>query len=332
MKKDWELREYDRELFERELRSFVPEKIFDAHAHLYETWHWGSGERVLQGPKVATLAEYRRLMEWITPGSHTTALFFGTGFSDERFRQANEFVAAQVSLDPECRGEMLVSPRMDPEEVRQEAKRLGFTGLKVYHSFVQGEVTWHADISKFLTEDHVRVAHQEGWTITLHMVKDRAMADPANQQRIVEYCTRYPDMKLILAHAARGFNPYHTVEGIHALKGLGNVWCDTSAVTEAGAFEAIVDTLGHDRLLWGSDFPVSHGRGRCVAIGDQFVWLGEDSLDWDSVAAQAPIQPVLTGLESLRVLKLAARHLRLSDSQVEDIFYYNARRMLGMEG
>ena len=69
-----------------------------------------------------------------------------------------------------------------------------------------------------------------------------------------------------------------------------------------------------------------------MAIGDQFVWLGEDSLDWDSVAAQAPIQPVLTGLESLRVLKLAVRHLRLSDSQVEDIFYYNARRMLGMEG
>lgn len=331
MTRDWELRDCDRELFDRELRSFVPEKIFDAHAHLYETWHWGRGEGGMQGPRVATLAEFRRLMEWITPGSHTTALFFGVGFSDERLRPSNEFVAAEVSQDPECRGQMVISPRMDPEEVRQEAKRLGFTGLKVYHTFVQGEVSWHADISRFLTEEHVRVAHQEGWTITLHMVKDRAMADPANQQRIVEYCTRYPDMKLILAHAARGFNPYHTVEGIHALKGLGNVWCDTSAVTEAGAFEAIVDTLGHDRLLWGSDFPVSHGRGRCIAIGDQFFWLGEDSLDWDSVAAQASIQPVLTGLESLRVLKLAARHLRLSDSQVEDIFYYNARRMLGME-
>ncbi len=330
MKKRWELRECDRELFERELSSFVPEKIFDAHAHLYETRHWGTTQGVGQGPQVATLAEFRRLMEWITPGSHTTALFFGAGFSDDRFREANEFVAKEVSKDKECRGEMLVSPRMDPEEMRQEVKRLGFCGIKVYHLFVQGESTWNSDISKFLTEDHVRIAHQEGWTITLHMVKHRAMAEPANQQRIVDYCSKHPNIKLILAHAARGFNPYHTVEGIHSLKGLRNVWCDTSAVTEAGGFEAIVDTLGHDRLLWGSDFPVSHQRGRCVAIGDQFLWLGEDSLDWNTVGAYARIQPVLLGLESLRALKLATHRLRLTDGQVEDIFYHNARRMLGM--
>ena len=331
MKRNWELMACDQEFFERELRSFVPEKIFDAHAHLYEISHWGNVHGFQQGPEVANLAEYQRLMKWITPGSHTTALFFGVGFSDDRMVPSNEFVARELKLDPECRGHMVISSRMDPEEVRQEAKRLGFSGLKVYHTFVQGETTWNADISKFLTEDHVRVAHQEGWTITLHMVKNRAIADPSNQQRIIEYCTRYPDMKLILAHAARGFNPHHTVEGIHAMKKLRNVWCDTSAVTETGAFEAIVDTLGHDRLLWGSDFPVSHSRGRCVAIGDQFVWLGEDNLNWDSVA-HVPIQPVLVGLESLRVLKLGVRHLRLSDSQVEDIFYHNARRMLGMKG
>ena len=330
MKRGWEFRECDREFFARELGSFVPEKIFDAHAHLYEAYHWGKGRRVGQGPEVATLEEFRRHMEWITPGRHTAALFFGAGFGDDRFRASNEFVARELRKDRESRGEMVVSPRMDPEEMRAEVKRLGFSGLKVYHLFVQGEPTWNADISKFLTEEHVRVAHQEGWTITLHMVKHRAMAEAANQQRIIEYCSKYPDIKLILAHAARGFNPYHTAEGIHTLKGLRNIWCDTSAVTEAGGFEAIVDTLGHDRLLWGSDFPVSHERGRCVAIGDEFLWLGEDSLDWSSVAAYARIQPVLLGLESLRALKLAAQRLRLTDSQVEDVFYHNARRMLGM--
>ena len=44
-------------------------------------------------------------------------------------------------------------------------------------------------------------------------------------------------------------------------------------MTEAGAFEAIVETMGHDRLLYGTDFHVSHLRGRCIAIGDSFHWL-----------------------------------------------------------
>ena len=72
---------------------------------------------------------------------------------------------------------------------------------------------------------------------------------------------------------------------------------------------------------------VCHLRGRCVAIGDGFVWLYDDTLDWNRVAHE-PVKPVLVGLESLRVLVQAARHCRLSDSQVEGIFGGNLRRLL----
>jgi len=135
---------------------------------------------------------------------------------------------------------------------------------------------------------------------------------------------------MVLAHAARGLNPFHTIEGIGALRGLDNVWCDTSAVTEAGGFEAIVEVLGHQRLLWGSDYPISHLRGRCVSIGDEFLWLYEDTLDWETVNPVGRIRPLLVGHESLRALKLAAMRLRLTDTQLEDIFFNNARAMLEM--
>jgi glutamate-1-semialdehyde 2,1-aminomutase len=161
------------------------------------------------------------------------------------------------------------------------------------------------------------------------MVKARAVADPSNQYWIRRYCEKYPRIKLILAHGARGFNPYHTIEGLLALKGLPNLWCDMSAVSDVGACEAIIETLGHERLLYGTDFPVSHLRGRCVAIGDGFLWLYDDTLDWQKVWF-LPLQPTLVGLESLRVLKQAAWHQRLSDGQVEDIFCNNTRRLLEM--
>lgn len=323
----WELRDYDLEFFDKEFRDFLPDKIFDSHAHLYRKSHWGRPTPLDAGPDVVGLEEYRRQMTWIAPDRKVTGLFFGVGFHQD-FRISNEFVAREIAQDSSCYGHLLTPPTMDPELLRQEVKRLGMRGLKVYHTFITGKPSWDADIADFLNEEHVRVAHEEGWTITLHMVRDRAMADPANQACIRYYCEKYPNMKLILAHAARGFNPFHTIEGIGALDGLRNVWCDSSAVTEAGAFEAIVEHLGCDRLIWGSDYPVSHLRGRCVAIGDQFVWFYEDTVDWAKVAGHTPVQPLPIGMESLRATKLAVMRLHLSDRQVEDIFYGNALHML----
>src|SRR5580765_4126542 len=75
----WELRDADRELFERELESFVPDRIFDAHAHLYEKWYFpeGSAHRhnLQHAPEQCGLREFRELSGWITPRRQVDALF-----------------------------------------------------------------------------------------------------------------------------------------------------------------------------------------------------------------------------------------------------------------
>jgi len=326
----WGFTDYDRDFFHRELESFVPDKVFDSHAHLYELNHWKSPDSLKAGPAIVSLQTYREQIEWLTPGRKTTGLFFGVGFSEGSRKISNEFVAREISKDPCSRGLLIVSPQQDSEQVREEIQSHGMVGLKVYHTFSRRTPTWESEINEFLTEEHVRAANEGGHAIMLHMVKARALADPANQRLIRSYCERYPIIKLVLAHAARGFNPFHTMEGIGALKGLHNIWCDASAVTESSGIEAIIETLGHKRLLWGSDYPISHFRGRCVSIGDEFLWLYEETLDWETVNPAGKIRPLLVGHESLRALKLAAMRLRLSDTQLEDIFYNNARAMLGM--
>ena len=329
----WELTDADREMIDREVAPFLPDKVFDAHAHLFCAEHYAPGTRPphQQGnPERVGLAEYLRYIEWLHPGGRTAGgLFFGLAFNGDRAAN-NAFVAAEVAAGRErglaaC-GQLIVAPGDDPERVREQVRRHGFVGLKCYHTLaaVDGP-TWHAPIESYLPEQLVQIAHELDLSVTLHMVRDRALADPLNQAAIRRYCERYPNMRLILAHAARGFNPWHTIEGIGSLRGLGNVWCDTSAVTEAGAFEAIVETLGHERLLYGSDFYISHLRGRCVAVGDSFHWLYAE--DMGLAERHATLRPVLVGLESLRSLRLAARRLKLTDSQVEDIFYNNAARL-----
>ncbi len=324
---DWAATDYDQELFESELDSFVPERIFDAHAHLYNVDYFPQDDippALLRGPRVVDADVYLAHMAELLPGRSISALAFPFPRGRLQMTPANGFVAAESAKIPGSRGQMMVAPTDDPEMIRETVRSNGLVGLKCYHLYSPVTPTMHSPIEAFLPEEQVRIAHEERLSITLHIVRERSLADPENQRTIRRYAETYPDMRLILAHAGRGFNPHHTIEGIGSLAGLTNVYFDTAVVTDYGAIEAIIDAMGHRTLLYGSDFPVSHVRGREVALGDSFVWLHPDNLP-DS--PYGPIRAAFAGFESLRVHKLVARHLRLTDSQVEDIFYGNAARL-----
>ena len=327
----WHYTEADKAILERSILPFLPDKIFDAHAHLFAHSHFPEGvpDGYANTPSQVGLAEYQSYIDWLHPDKRTEAgLFFGLAFNGDR-QANNDFVSREVEQAPEgfkAFGHMLVSPDMTAAFIQQQVEQGGFVGLKPYHTVARGDgPTWQATIGTYLPEQQVELANDLGLGITLHMVRDRALADPVNQKAIRYYCQTYPNIRLILAHAARGFNPWHTIEGIESLRGLGNVWFDTSAVTEAGAFEAIVETMGHERLLYGTDFPVSHLCGRCVAIGDSFHWFYAEAMALEE--KHVGLEPVLIGLESLRSLCLAFHRLKLNDGQIGDIFYYNAAKL-----
>ena len=188
------------------------------------------------------------------------------------------------------------------------------------------EPSLSAKLEDYISEPIGQVADELALPILVHLVRPSALADEGNQIAIRRLCGQYPQMKLILVHAARGFNPAHTVRGLEGVKGLDNLYFDTSCVAEGGAIEAILKMYGPSRLMWGSDYPFSHLHGRCIAINNSFTWL----LDDQGVPGRK-IDPdldfVFVGLESLRVLKYACMSCELSDSQVEAIFLNNALEM-----
>lgn len=328
---DWTLTDFDRELFQRELDSFVPPVLFDAHAHWYRADHFPPETRpglVASGPAVAGGEAFDREMEKITPGRKTEGLFFPYPHAQVDVDAENEFLFEELKRRPGSRGQMLITPQQDPEFLRETVRRCGFVGLKCYHVYSSRRPTFDSLIEEYLPEPQVAVAHDEGLSITLHMVRSRALADRANQETIRRYCERYPNMRLILAHAARGFNVHHTIEGIESLRGLGNVWFDTSAVTDSGAIEAILRVFGPSRVLYGSDFPVSHLRGRCISLGDSFLWISAANTQLD--VPYGRIELALVGHESLRTLKVAAMSTGLSDAEVEAIFLTNGRQLYSL--
>ena len=323
----WRATDQDMELFRRELEGFVPERIFDSHVHIYNNDYFPQDDippALADGPRIVDASAYLAHMAELVPGRSISALVFPFPRARLRMEDANRFAAEEAAKIPSSRAQMMVAPGDDPEMIRETVRSLGLVGLKCYHLYSTVTPTFDSPIEAFLPEEQVRVAHEEKLSITLHIVKQRSLAEPENQRTLRRYAETYPDMRLILAHAARGFNPHHTAEGIGSLTGLPNVYFDTAAVTDYGAIEAIVQTIGHQAVLYGSDFPVSHTRGREIALGDTFVWLHEGDFP---ESPYGPAHVAFAGFESLRVHKLAARHLRLTDSQVEDIFYGNAARL-----
>ena len=80
--------------------------------------------------------------------------------------------------------------------------------------------------------------------------------------------------------------------------------------------------------MYGSDLPISHMRGRSLGAGDSFLWVYEDTPVWGEV--HATNDPILIGLEHLRSIKWACWSEKLSDAQVEDVFWNNAAGLMGV--
>jgi glutamate-1-semialdehyde 2,1-aminomutase len=269
---------------------------------------------------------------WMGERCPRDGLFFGLPSSPRVDAPAtNAFVDAEVARRGSAsRGLMLVRPNDDPAAVEAALDRAAgrLVGFKVYHTFARRTDTPNAELHEYLPRWMWEIADRRGLVIMLHIVRPRALADASNQAALGEALRAFAGARLVLAHAGRGFCADHTVDGIDALRGLENVFFDTSAICEPGAFEAIVRHFGVGRLLFGTDFPISNFRGRCTSVGDGFFWLYEHNVDWAGSSWTGA--PTLVGIDSLLGLRQACRQLGLRDADVERIFCTNARDLLGL--
>ena len=146
-------------------------------------------------------------------------------------------------------------PTDDPEWVRQEGgEKTRAARVETFRHLRRCARLFTGGNTELPAGAPVAVAHEECWTITLHMQRTLSAADPSNQYWIRYYCEKYPHMTLILDHAARGFNPYLALKGIPELTGLDNLYVDTSVCCAPLAIMACLQYLGVDHVMYASDF------------------------------------------------------------------------------
>ena len=313
------------------LDGFLPDKIFDTHMHLLDSEF--EPEAVTDGKRVVyEIEDYKKEMSPVLcnpkvlrtniithPNSSLADLSAGN------YKKADEFLIKQLNKEPQCVGEIIVFPGQTPEEIEKRLVHPRFRGFKCYYNMGSGDRTFDSSIGEYLPEYVWELANKNKMCITLHMVKEKALADKDNLEYIKTMAKKYPDAVLILAHAARGFAAWTAIETISEVARFDNIWFDFSAICESPAMFQIMKKAGLERCMWGSDYPGCGIRGKAVSIADSFYWIMQQ--DIDNFDSKTPVRTWTYATENLMATRQACILADLRESQIEDLFYNNAARL-----
>ncbi len=315
---------FDRQIWEEELNDFVPERVFDAHTHLWSDRHAGTNPD--PGNALRLDVDFRTLDNWsriLFPGRQLAYLLLGTPVSGMEVDGHNEFIAAECAKSPVKLGSMITVPEMTAGKLAETLEKYHFRGLKPYRFFAHDPA--EARIADFLPEHQMEVADSHGLTVTLHMSRFQGIGDPLNLQDLQLYTAKYPNIRWILAHCARAFNAATLENSIRQLRDLPNIWYDTSAVCDDYAHFLLLKYENRKRILFGTDnIAAGSCRGKYISWGKGWCLFRS--------GAQPHCNPenTLVVYEQLRAQKHAADMAGLSTSEIEDIFYGNAARLFAL--
>ncbi len=324
----------DRQIYQQELQSFLPTKIFDSHIHMFDRSCLVPGfefppENVFH--KFAGTFTIQQCLSWVQallPQQEFHFNSFGYPFYDSDL-DASAVYSGSISDNRRYFGMALVSPRDSVEAVTRRIVDNQLIGFKPYLGFVEGKPKDQITIEDMLPAGQMQVADERGLAITLHIPRSTRLADPVNQSQMVEYCRRYPNVRIIFAHVGRAYSLNYVTGLLDTIAECPNAYLDTAMVNHEGVLEYALRNFPRDRILFGSDAPIAFLIGKSVEINNQYAYLmGEDYEIGTSIYdAKHAVTFTTFFYEQLRGLKLAAERAQLSTNEIEDLFFNNANRL-----
>ncbi len=317
-------------IWREELDGFVPERVLDFHAHVFDAATIGRGTPFECGGHGVRQYGFEDLSEdlaQVYPGRRTSAVCFGLPFP-EYDRAANNRYVAEGCDRKRFFGLRLLDPAEDPADVRRDVIAGGFAGLKPYLTYVRKADPNLVEIHEMLPPGVMQVADELGLIVMLHIPRKGRLADPLNQRQIVELCTAWPRAKIVLAHIGRAYYLKNVVGWLDRLKDLPNLYYDLAMLNHWEVMEYLFRTVPHDRVLYATDIPIALAPGKSVEINDQYTYI--TPVPWELSLCDTSGKLVFTSFlyEELRAVRKAVERLGLPREFVEALFHDNGMRLL----
>jgi predicted TIM-barrel fold metal-dependent hydrolase len=333
----------DQQFYEDHLRAFLPNKIIDIHAHVWcKAFRRAEpSDRAVTWP--LRVAEEHRVEELLTtyerlfPGKSVSAMIFSFLEShDDDFASANAYVS-MCAKEHDLPALVFASPRWSAERLEQEIVRGGFLGAKVYLTLADPAIpAAEITIYDFLPRHQLEVLDHHGWIVLLHIPRSARLCDPVNLSQMLEIERTYPNIKLVIAHVGRAYCPDDVGNAFKVLAQTERMMFDFSANTNTQVFEQLIRAVGPRRILFGSDLPITRMRMRRICEKGTYINLvprglyGDVSEDPHMREVDGPETETLTLFlyEQIEAFRQAAERTALTRRDIEDVFYYNAVRMI----
>lgn len=315
----------DRSLLAEATEGFVPERVFDAHGHLHGVEFCRQDGLTPYLRRNLDLLAYRTAMNLLFPDRTLEgALLFPFPIRECDRVGLNSWMFSELgSQNSDCfPGLALAAPNDNPKILERLLHEGGALGLKPYHYYSGDTDTLQAHVEAFVPEWMWELCHRYDGILMIHLMRDGGISDPDNLKTLARLCEKYPRCQVILPHIARSFN-FRTARGLKNLANFPNIWVDTSAITEAEGIRIALDVLGPQRILFGSDYPISHLRGHCATAGATFHWFYGDEVGDSRIT--------LVGIDSLLSLRRACESVGLTRLEIKNIFSGNAKSLLRRE-
>ena len=319
----------DRQLYENELRDFLPDTIIDLHSHMAVPGSMAqpSAERlarywVLRLPVEQTPEEFLETYHLLLPGKRVSASAFAMPLMESDIALQNKSVLHAARSHPnQIHPFLVVTPAITEEEIEHGLDE-GFIGLKPYPDFVLSDHPGEERVAEFLTPAMCAVADRRRLPVILHISKSRRFADPENLADLVHIADRYPGMRLVIAHFGRSYTPWYLKRGLEALGGRHPWWYDFSAVTNPEVFRLALQEIPHERICFGFDNPLMLSRG-------YYDFPAEDryQVHIHGYNLASPDHPPLA-YQILLGFRKAALELGMSRESLQKVFHDNAFSVL----
>jgi glutamate-1-semialdehyde 2,1-aminomutase len=324
----------DTRIWQDELDEFVPQRVFDVHTHIYR-WAFDLTDHATS-IFAGTIGRYFPEVSWelanevdatLMPGRTMERLAFPFPFPHPvDFDGSNDYVAAETRKGGTSGGLALVHPGMSAAEVEATIRRTGLVGFKPYRFYALSGDAVECRIPDFMPEHQIAVADRLGLIIMMHLSRRDAIGDPGNIEDLKRLSDKYPNAKWILAHCARSYSPWAIERAASQIRGLPNVWYDTSTVCDSDALDALYTGVGLDRIMYGSDDMIGPMRGKYITFGRAWAYLSP--ANHSTSLAHCDPRMTYVRYEQLRAMKRGARQIGLSRGQREALFYGTARALV----
>lgn len=336
----YKMSEYDKKVYEEELKDFLPENIVDSHTHVWRTED-DRKNRVLNPDYwpdrvggQCSIEDLEQTYFNMFPDKKVVPVIFG--WPAQYLDKGNLYVS-KAGREKNYPTLFLTDYDMTPEFLEEEVIKGGFQGLKPYLDNCKTGVTGaDADIFDFLPEKHLKVADKYGWKVVLHISKPDRLKNSTNIKQLMEIEQKYPNVKLIVAHIGRAYSPEDIGDAFETLKHTENMMFDFSANTLPLATEKCIEAVGTKRVLFGTDMPIAKMKMYRICENGNYVNVVPRGLYGDLTNAahmRETDEKEITNFtyEIIRGFKKTAEKLGLNKNNIADIMCNNAARIYGIK-